>query len=603
MATPLPVLESELHERFGFEKFRPDQCEIIQAACNGDDLIAVLPTSAGKSLCYQFPAIHRNKTCLVISPLIALMDDQVEFLTKKGFSAFACHSNMSESARMGLKFAVEQKTVQFVYVSPERFVKDSFLNYFAQLDLIIAVDEAHCITEWGSSFRVEYTQIGNAINKLEQLKRHKIQRLAFTATASESSLSKIKAQIFKNSNNFQIFKKGSIRENITINRMYCPNKEERRRLIIQSVKTVHNNGSIIVYCPSRVKTEEYCRDLLQSGISALFYHGGMNASDRDRAMQSFMMNPNSVMVATSAFGMGVDKSNVRLVVHVCTPSKVDSYLQEIGRAGRDGQPSDAILFFEPGEDHWYQEFMLDSTFPDGSLLQLFIAQLKIRNKSGHEVLPESDEDASLVINKNVTKWQSKGMFQYLVAKNVLLKTGHSFQMTGKFDIDDEELAVGRREGQQNIRHLRDFSVTKTCLQGHLISFIDINAKNYRCGKCDNCKNPTKSLPTQLKTNSNMLVGTPISKAFGHTKLDLSLLNTNQSDNKMTNTQANLESVRTNIANQLKRPSYLIITNAHIQTLMTKKISFTKPSDLKRLAGFDVRLIDKFGLQIIEALHL
>lgn len=594
-------LEIELKQKFNFEKFRPDQVEIIEAACNGSDLIAVLPTSGGKSLCYQFPSLHRQKTCLVISPLIALMDDQVDFLRKKGFSAYACHSNMSEEDRAGLKYAVEQQNVQFIYVSPERFVKDNFLNYFSKLDLIISVDEAHCITEWGSSFRVEYTQIGSAIAKLEQLKRHRIQRLAFTATASESSLTKIKDQLFKNSTSFQIFKKGSIRENITINRMFCPNKDERKRLIVQAVKTVHNKGSIIVYCPSRIKAEEYCRDLLQSGIHSLFYHGGMKSSDRDKAMQTFMTSPNAVMVATSAFGMGVDKSNVRLVVHVCTPSKVDSYLQEIGRAGRDGNPSDAILFYEPGEDNWYQEFMLDSTFPDNNLLQLFISQLKIRHKNSQSYLPESDDEASLIINKNVTKWQSKGIFQYLVAKNVLSKVDNLYYLTGNFVIDNEELIVGRREGQQNIRHLRDFTVTKSCLQGHLISFIDPKAKNYRCGKCDNCMNPSKSLPSQFKAKTSQKIGTPLSQAFVHRNIDIAHIEGKQP--MISNVQSNLEAVRTNIASQLKRPSYLIISNSHMNTLITKKSSFVSPADLKRLPGFDVRLIDKFGLQIIEALHM
>jgi RecQ family ATP-dependent DNA helicase len=597
----LSILENELKSKFGFDKFRPDQVEIIQSACSGSDLIAVLPTSGGKSLCYQFPAIHLNKTCLVISPLIALMDDQVEFLTKKGFSAFACHSNMTDAQRYALKNAVESKKVQFVYVSPERFVKDSFLRYFSTLDLIIAVDEAHCITEWGSSFRVEYTQIGAAIEKIEQLKRHRIQRLAFTATAGESSLSKIKKQLFSKNTNFKIFKKGSIRENITIHKMFCSNKDERRELIISAVKSTLNKGSIIVYCPSRVKTEEICKSLKQAGVNAMFYHGGMSSADRDKSMSVFMQNQNAVMVATSAFGMGVDKSNVRLVVHVCTPSKVDSYLQEIGRAGRDGAPSDAILFFEPNEDHWYQEFMLDSTFPDSMYLQMFVAQIRVRKRSGIDFIAESDEETSLIINKNVSKWASKGIFQYLVAKNILNKTSDGYYITGNFDLDINEVSIGRREGQDNIRHLRDFTSTRKCLQAHLIGFIDESAKAYRCNKCINCTSPQKASNVNLNKPLNLKVGTPLSKVLVNKEFDLSSSITHSQPKINNAIRLNLEAIRTIIAKELKRPGYLIITNQHINLLIEKKSQFSKPDDLKRLTGFDIKLIPIYGQSIIDSL--
>lgn len=594
MANNIQSLQSELKAKFGFESFREEQVDIITSACSGDDLIAVLPTSGGKSLCYQFPSVHLNKTCIVISPLIALMDDQVDFLVKKGFSAFACHSNMTEENRRNLKDSVESKTVQFVYVSPERFVQDNFIRYFAKLDLIIAVDEAHCITEWGSSFRVEYMQIGAAIKKIEQLKRHRIQRLAFTATASESSLNKIKQQIFSTSSTLKVFKKSTVRKNIVINKIFCNNKDERKNLIVSGVvKAASSGGSVIVYCPSKLKTEEYCRELAAKGINAMFYHGGMPGKARDEVMSKFMQQENAVMVATSAFGMGVDKSNVRLVVHVSTPSKVDSYLQEIGRAGRDGLPSDAVLFYEPSEDNWYQEFMLDSTFPDHQLLLSFVEQLRKRKAAGHDFMPETDEEASLVLNKNVSKWQSKGIFQYLAGKSILAKSGNAFFITGNFDLNVDEVLTGRKEGQDNIRHMREFTVTRTCLQGHLISFIDRNQQNYRCGKCENCLYPTKQV---VLTRPTPQFGTPFSKSFGHTKLDMSVLQPSSQRS------VGLEKVRSLIGKELKRPGYLVMTNNHVQTMQSKKDSFKAPSDLKRLAGFDIKLIDKYGQRIIDALH-
>ncbi|MET0314366.1 MAG: RecQ family ATP-dependent DNA helicase, partial [Hansschlegelia sp.] len=333
------ALESEkrrvLKESFGFDEFRSGQETVIDALLDGKDVLAVMPTGAGKSLCYQVPALVLGGLTLVVSPLIALMQDQVAGLKLDGVAAEAIHSGKSREENVASWRRVASGEARLLYLAPERLMTPRMLAALAKLPVsLIAIDEAHCISQWGHSFRTEYLMLGEAKSALPAARF-----AALTATADQATRDDIVQKLF--GGQAEVFVAGFDRPNISI---AVAEKRDAAQSIERYV-AARPGQSGIVYRLSRKKVEETAARLKAAGVNALGYHAGMDPAARGAAQETFLAERGVVMVATVAFGMGIDKSDVRYVVHGDLPGSLEAYYQEIGRAGRDGETAEALMFY------------------------------------------------------------------------------------------------------------------------------------------------------------------------------------------------------------------------------------------------------------------
>ena len=352
------ILHAKLKENFGFEKFRPNQEDIINCILSGQDTLAIMPTGGGKSICFQLPALVLPGITIVISPLIALMKDQVDGLKANGI--LACYINSSQSSeeqQLHIQNLTDNK-VKLVYVAPESL---SYLeNAFSQITIsLIAIDEAHCISAWGHDFRPAYTNLGYLKNRFPSTPI-----LALTATADKATRTDITEQL--NLVNPKTFVASFDRKNLSLE---VRPALDRVKQIIDFIKDKSNECGI-VYCLSRKTTEELAEKLQKVGIKAKAYHAGLDSKLRSKTQDEFINDECQVVCATIAFGMGIDKSNVRWVIHYNLPKNIEGYYQEIGRAGRDGLPSETVLFESYGDMIQLQKFASEGLNAEVQLAKL-----------------------------------------------------------------------------------------------------------------------------------------------------------------------------------------------------------------------------------------
>jgi ATP-dependent DNA helicase RecQ len=335
LETPLSILQ----QYWKHSQFRPLQEDIVRSVLDGKDTLALLPTGGGKSVCFQVPALILDGVCIVITPLIALMKDQVEQLVSRGVLAVAIHSGMKwQQIDLLLSNAINGG-VKFLYVSPERIQTEIFIERYKRMKVgLIAVDEAHCISQWGYDFRPPYLQIAE-LRKLTP----SVPIIALTATATSEVRDDIMSKLeFKPDAGF--FQKSFARDNLSFVVRKTDNKDKKLLEVLQKVK-----GTAILYVRSRKATEEYARWLGKRNISASFYHAGLSFDERTKRQEEWIKNKTRVMVATNAFGMGIDKADVRLVVHLDLPENLEAYYQEAGRGGRDGLRAFAVILYQDND--------------------------------------------------------------------------------------------------------------------------------------------------------------------------------------------------------------------------------------------------------------
>ena len=326
-----------LSDVFGFDAFRPGQQDIVEAVTAGENVLAIMPTGGGKSLCFQLPALLRDGVTVVISPLIALMRDQVRALQEAGVSAGALTSGNTDEETDAVWEALEAGTLKLLYMAPERLAAGSAMGMLQRINVtMIAVDEAHCVSQWGHDFRPDYLRIGELKRALG------VPLAAFTATADAETRQEIVDKLFESAAP-RTFLRGFDRPNIHL--AFAPKDSPRRQILEFAAGRKGQPG--IVYCGTRAKTEGLARALRDAGHAACHYHGGMEAEDRRIVERRFQQEDGLIVVATVAFGMGIDKPDIRWVAHADLPKSIESYYQEIGRAGRDGAPAETLTLFGP----------------------------------------------------------------------------------------------------------------------------------------------------------------------------------------------------------------------------------------------------------------
>ncbi len=483
---------SSLQKHFGFDDFREGQREVIGSILDGKDAVVVMPTGSGKSLCYQLPAMILDGATLVISPLIALMKDQVDALQARGLPATFINSSIPEQEQRARIDALRRREYKLVYVAPERFRSSRFTSALQSIPIsLVAVDEAHCISTWGHDFRPDYLRLKNVIRSLG-----KVQTLALTATATPYVRSDIIQQLGLNQP--QTFVSGFDRPNLMIEVMHT----ERERQKIAHIKRVANKtrGSGIIYASTRKAVEQVGGKLQDAGLSVVAYHAGMSDSLRIKAQDAFMSGRKQMIVATNAFGMGIDKPDIRFVVHYQMPGSIEAYYQEIGRAGRDGLPSTCVLLFNYADKNTH-DFFIEGSYPDISIIKQVYAslastELKRIELSTAEIARRTGERNEMAIQSALYVLERAGHIQRTApALNRAVRgaqQGRSIVMLDdtpatQLRVDPRDLSRRGELERRKLREMIDFCYTDYCYRAHILRYFGDRQHQRQCGTCGNCE--------------------------------------------------------------------------------------------------------------------
>jgi ATP-dependent DNA helicase RecQ len=473
--------KSALELHFGFSRFREGQSEVIEAVLRGQDVIVVMPTGGGKSLCYQLPAMLFEGTALVVSPLIALMKDQVDALVARDIPAAYINSSIGlddQSARMR---AMQDGRYRLVYIAPERFRNARFVESLKEVKVsLFAIDEAHCISQWGHDFRPDYLRLRDAA---ESIGRPQI--IALTATATPRVRDDIARHLALNDP--ASFIAGFDRHNLMLRVEPCKSDNDRASLAYQIAR--NSNGSGIIYCSTRKSVEHVAGRLGRLGLTVAGYHAGLSETARSRIQDHFMAGDTRVIVATNAFGMGVDKADLRFVTHYNLPGSIEAYYQEVGRAGRDGLPSVCTLLFNY-IDTRIHEFFIEGNYPSKEMIgQVYRYLLGLNSET---VQLYNWEIAERLGIKNEMSLNSALVF--------LEKAGHIDREQGIRIIDRvhvRELRVdwgdlARREAaeRRKLREMVDYAYHEKCLRQFILRYFGDRKTAVNC-RCSNCQPQVK----------------------------------------------------------------------------------------------------------------
>ncbi len=476
-----------LEKHFGFGEFLDGQETVVSALLSGKDTLAVMPTGGGKSLCYQLPAMVMDGVTIVVSPLIALMKDQVDGLQRKGIPATMINSTLSPAEQVDRIRDLAEGKFKLVYVAPERFRSHQFISALKQVSIaLFAVDEAHCLSQWGHDFRPDYIRLSEALEELGNP-----QTAAFTATATPEVRSDI-LKVLKLRDPF-VSISGFERPNLSLHVVHCEGhrvKYDRLKSLVEAQKTG------IVYCSTRKRVEEVSEALSGMGVKLVAYHGGMDDKDREWAQNVFLDGSYDVAVATNAFGMGIDRSDVRFVAHFDVPGSIEAYYQEAGRAGRDGEPSVCELLFNYADTRT-QEFFIDGSNPTTDIILDAYTAI-------HRLCGSTNEGVALPIRELADMINVKNTMQVSSAISHLVRSGYleRYDIPGQrargtrlkdpsikntdIEINQEALSEKERRDRSKLDAMVKFCYDQdTCRQQWILEYFG-EPNSFSCGSCDTC---------------------------------------------------------------------------------------------------------------------
>ncbi|MBT7650309.1 MAG: DNA helicase RecQ [Opitutae bacterium] len=596
MNNPLNILK----QTYGYGEFRGQQAEIIDYVNGGGSAFVLMPTGSGKSLCYQIPSLCRDGVGVIISPLIALMQDQITALEQLGISAGAINSGMPYGEVLQVRQKLENNQLDLLYVAPERLVMEEFLEILDQVNIaLFAIDEAHCVSQWGHDFRPDYTALSLLANRFKE-----IPRIALTATADQATRKDIVDRLKLAEG--KTFIGGFDRPNIHYSILERNNPKKQ---VYDFIKNHHSGDSGIIYCISRKKVEDMAEWLQGKNINALPYHAGLTPKVRSRNQDRFLREDNIIIVATIAFGMGIDKPDVRYVAHMNIPKSIEAYYQETGRAGRDGLPSNAYMIYGMDDAAMQRNWIENSEAPD---IQKRIERQKLNALLGlceaaicrRQILLEYFDDTCEACGNCDTCDTKPETFDGTIAAQMALsavfRTGQRFGMVYVVDVlmgkEDERIQrfghdkqstfgigdkLGKNEWQNIFRQLVSQNLLMVDVNEH--NGIKITEKGFLFLKKKESVNFRKLTEKQKASKEK-----PSRKA----KIEL--------DNDLDQTlYENLKSARQQMAKKRRVPAYVIF---HDKTLI--ELAKTKPQSFEEMLdinGIGEAKLKKFGQTLLDVI--
>jgi ATP-dependent DNA helicase RecQ len=482
-----------LRQHFGFDAFRAGQSEVITAILEGKNAVVVMPTGSGKSLCYQLPAMMLKGATLVVSPLIALMKDQVDALRARDLPATFINSSITPNEQHARIEALRRGEYKLVYVAPERFRSSRFVQALQSAGIsLVAVDEAHCISTWGHDFRPDYLKLKGAIKSLGD-----VQTLALTATATPYVRSDIIEQLGLVKP--PTFVSGFDRPNLSIEVVHTE-REWEKIAHIKRLALAHS-GSGIIYATTRKAVEQVAARLQEQGLRVEAYHAGMGDGVRVKAQDQFMSGRAQMIVATNAFGMGIDKADIRFVAHYQMPGSIEAYYQEIGRAGRDGLPSDCVLLFNYVDKNTH-DFFIEGSYPDLPTIQdvydsLFSTGLKRVELTSSEIAKRARVSNEMAVNSSLYLLERAGHIERVTANDNQRRVRSIVLVDSvptKLRVSPAEVAGRASLERRKLREILNFCYTDYCFRAHILDYFGDRHHARKCGTCGNCAPRSHNLP-------------------------------------------------------------------------------------------------------------